>query len=82
MSALTFYMKLGKNGEFYWTLAAANHKKIATSGEGDKARVDWQRALGLLVNGCRTAEVVDATKTPNEPLGRGSKLFPPKHDAM
>ena len=82
MTGLTFYIKLRKNGEFYWTLEAGNNKKIATSGEGYKARADCEHAIGLLVNGCRTAQLVDATDESNEPLGRASKRFPAKHDGM
>ncbi len=80
MSSLTFYIKIRNNGEFYWSLEAANKKKIATSGEGYEAMADCRHAIGLLVNGCRTAQLVDATGEPHEPLGRGDKLFPRAHD--
>ena len=37
-----------KNGEWRWHLKAANHEKIATSGEGYKNKADALHAIDLV----------------------------------
>ena len=36
------------NGEWYWHLKAANHEKIAASGEGYKNKADALHAIDLV----------------------------------
>ena len=45
---MKFEIFKGDNGEWYWHLKAANHEKIATSGEGYKNKADALHAIDLV----------------------------------
>jgi uncharacterized protein YegP (UPF0339 family) len=79
MSELTIRIKR-ENGQFHWIIEAGNEKKIAWSGEGYKRKDKCLHGLDLLVNGVRTADVIDETGDKPEPLGRANRVFPKAHD--
>ena len=45
---MKFEIYKDKNGEWRWHLKAANHEKIATSGEGYKNKADALHAIELV----------------------------------
>ena len=45
---MRFEIYKDKNGEWRWHLKAANHEKIATSGEGYKNKADALHAIDLV----------------------------------
>ncbi|MBH9993858.1 MULTISPECIES: DUF1508 domain-containing protein [Bartonella] len=45
---MKFEIYKDKNGEWRWHLKAANHEKIATSGEGYKNKADALHAIDLV----------------------------------
>ena len=71
-----------ETGQFHWTLKAENKKTIAWSGESYKTKAKCLHGLALVVNGVRTAAVVDETGDAAEPMGRASRVFPARHDGM
>jgi uncharacterized protein YegP (UPF0339 family) len=77
MNELSFAIENGADGGFFWSLRAKNKLKIAWSGETYKAKKDCLHGISLLVNGARTAIVMDETGDLRKPLGRADLLFPP-----
>lgn len=83
MTGLTFYIRRNKKtGNFRWVCEAANNKKIAWSGESYKTKANCLHGLDLVVNGARTATVIDESGATTQMLGRASRVFPPAHDGM
>lgn len=81
MSELVFHIKKNDKGQFHWTLKAHNNKDIAWSGEEYKTEQNCLKAMGLIINGARTADLIDETSGTPIPRGRASlHVPPPTHD--
>lgn len=77
MSDPTLRIKRNDEGQFHWVLQAeGNNRKIAWSGETYKTKEKCLHGLALVVNGVRSAVVIDETGDAPEPRGRASRVFP------
>lgn len=56
-----FYLYKDTRGEWRWSFNAANHKKVADSGEGYINRQDAINGINLVRNNAASSKILDAT---------------------